>query len=75
MNYSLHPEALGDLRDAASSIVRKLALVYLNPSLESLDNRSIASAAPCTWFTVARTRTTEVRNEALPVFAGLYSIR
>ena len=41
MNYSLHPEASEDLRDAASFYLEQAGTSLSHPSLESLNNRSI----------------------------------
>jgi plasmid stabilization system protein ParE len=77
MNYSLHPEAEGDLRDAASFYLEQAGTTTLSQSFfgefEHSINRLLqhpALGAP--W----RGRgTTQVRNEALPLFVDLYSIR
>jgi|SRR6185369_963062 len=73
MNYSLHPEALGDLREAASFYSEQagtnLSQSFLGEFEQSI-NRLLLT--PWTWVTVARTWTAQVPNEALSIFFDLY---
>ena len=75
MKYSLHPEALVDLRDAAS-FYREQAGTSLSQSFLGEFEQSINKLLlhPALGFCVARKGRTQVSNEALPVVVGLYSI-
>jgi plasmid stabilization system protein ParE len=75
MNYALHPDALGDLRDTAAFYLEQagtsLSQSFLGEFQQSINKLLLH---PALGFCVARKGRTQVSNEALPVVVGLYSI-